>query len=148
MRLVRSLSAALLLAGVMGCSNGSADVISVTGTVMLDGGPLPDATVRFYPEGATPGLGGSGRTGSDGKYTLSAARGGGGSPAGSYKVVISRSLRPDGSLPDPKAPPIESDARETLSPIYSNRDASKLTATVSRDAQVHDFLLQTPNKRK
>jgi hypothetical protein len=127
------------LAFLGGCR--SATEITVTGTVTLDGHPLPDALVFFYPEGTTPGLGGSGRTTSDGKYTLLPAQGKPGISPGHYKVVISRPLRRDGSPADPNVPPIESDARETLPPRYSDRSASKLTAQVSKDKTVQDFAL-------
>jgi hypothetical protein len=63
-------------------------------------------------------------------------------------VVVSRPLRKDGSPPDPNVPPIESDARETLPAIYSNRDASTLRAKVSPEAKVHDFALTTPPKKR
>jgi hypothetical protein len=147
MGMVRRICAGALLAGAVGCG-GPSDGLAVTGTVTLDGRPLPDAVVTFYPEGATGGLGGSGTTGPDGTYALTSARGGTGIAAGEYKVIVSRPLRPDGSPPDPHTPPIESDARETLPPIYSDRDASELKATVSKDAKVHDFALQAPRKRK
>jgi hypothetical protein len=148
MRLVRRAWAGLLLAGVLGCGGESADAVAVSGTVTRDGNPLPDAVVTFHPEGATKGLGGSGRTGADGRYTLTPARGGKGIPPGDYTVVVSRPLRPDGSPPDPNVPPIESDARETLPAIYSNRDASTLRAKVSQEAKVHDFALKTTPKKQ
>jgi hypothetical protein len=139
--------AGLLLVGMAGCGV-SSDRVAVTGTVTLDGKAVPDAMVTFHPEGTTGGLGGSGKTGPDGKYTLTSAQGGKGVLPGGYKVVVNRLLRPDGSPPDPNTPPIESDGRETLPAIYSNRDSTTLTATVSKDANVHDFALQTAPKRK
>jgi len=144
MTVLRFLALAALTC-LAGCS--SATDITVTGTVTLDGRPLPDALVFFYPEGDTPGLGGSGRTGSDGKYTLQPAQGKKGISPGSYKVVISRPLRRDGSPADPNVPPIESDARETLPPKYSDRSASKLTAQISKDKTVHDIDLDSGKKR-
>jgi hypothetical protein len=116
--------------------------------VTLDGRPLPGATVWFYPEGSTPGLGGSGRTGLEGKYTLTPARGGAGLPPGEYRVVVSRALRPDGSPPDPHVPPIESDARETLPAVYSNRETTTLRAGVSKEASRYDFALESRPSRK
>ena len=145
MRSVGWLWAGLLLAGAAGCG-GSSDRVAVTGTVTLDGDPLPGAVVTFHPDGATAGQGGSGRTGPDGTYTLTSA-GGAGVPPGAYKVVISRPLRPDGSPPDPGRPPIESDARETLPAVYSSLDATTLTATVSKDTAVHDFPLRLPKRK-
>jgi hypothetical protein len=136
---------AFLLAGALGC--GSSGVVEVTGTVKLNGEPLSGALVTFYPEGATGGLGGSGRTGPDGKYALTAARGGKPILPGEYRVVISKFLNPDGSVPDPSAPPIESTASETLPAFYSDRSETKLRATVSRDARSHDFALENVKGR-
>jgi hypothetical protein len=146
MRWVRWLGCGLLLAGVIGCGGG--DRLVVTGTVTLDDKPLPDAVVTFHPDGTTEGKGGSGRTGPDGKYTLTAA-GGASLPPGAYKVVVSRPLRPNGEPPDPNVPPIESDAHETLPASYSSLSATTLTVTVSKEATVHDFPLRSqPSKPK
>jgi hypothetical protein len=135
---------ALLLAGALGC--GSSGTVAVTGTVKLNGEPLPGAVVTFYPEGGTKGLGGHGTTGPDGKYTLTSARGGQGVLPGAYRVVVSRFLNPDGSAPDPKVPRMEGKARETLPGRYSDRDATELRATVSKDAPAHDFALKADGK--
>jgi hypothetical protein len=145
MRLVRFLSAAWLAVVLPACG-GSNERVPVTGTVTLDERPLGDALVTFYPTGDTSGLGGSGRTGQDGKYTLTPARGDGGLPTGDYVVVISRPLRPDGSPPLPDEKPIETDARETLSPIYSSRQDSILRAKVTRESPGHDFALTKAKK--
>lgn len=138
---LRTLIAGVLLSALVGCGGGT-DAIVVTGTVTEDDKPLNHALVTFLPQGETSGLGGAGKTGSDGKYTLTPSRGGKGIAPGEYKVTISRLLRPDGSEADPKVPPIESDARETLPAIYSNREQTTLHATVSKEAKVHNFSLK------
>jgi len=140
----RTVCVVILAAGLFGCG-GTAGGVAVTGTVTLDEQPLADAVVTFYPDGETAGLGGAGRTGADGRYTLTAARGGS-LPPGEYTVVISRPLRPDGTAPPPDVPPIESDARETLPATYSSRDASALKRTVSKDTKGYDFRLHTSGK--
>jgi hypothetical protein len=136
---------ALLLLGLLGCS-GKSSRVPVAGTVTLDGKPLADASVSFHPRDQTPGLGGQGRTGTDGKYAITPARHADGLDPGDYTVVISRPLRRDGSPPPPNVPPIESDARETLPPIYSSRSDSTLKATVSPDTNSYDFALQSAPK--
>jgi hypothetical protein len=119
----------------------------VTGTVTLDDKPLPNAIVTFYPGPGTPGLGGGGATGPDGKYTLTPARGGGGLAPGAYVVTVNRPLRRDGSPPPPDVPPIESDARESLPASYSSRKDTELRATVAKGTPSYNFALHTPGKR-
>jgi hypothetical protein len=145
MRLVVWLCVGVGLLGVLGCGGPSESVV-VSGTVKLDGQPLSHASVTFVPEGATRGLGGSGRTDAEGRYTLTDARGGKGILPGEYRVVISRPLEKDGSAPDPKVPPIESTARETLPARWSDRTATELRATVSKEGRVHEFTLRTAGK--
>jgi hypothetical protein len=146
MRLVPRTCAGLLLAGLIGC--GSSGRVAVTGKVTLDGEALPNAVVTFYPEGETGGLGGHATTGPDGTYALTSKRGDKGILPGEYKVTVSRRLRPDGSAPGPNVRAIESDASERLPDVYHNRDRSVLHATVSKDANVHDFPLQRNPKTR
>jgi hypothetical protein len=56
----------LLLA--LGC--GGPSLAPVSGKVTLDGKPLADATVGFYPLGANADIMSSGKTNSNGEYTL------------------------------------------------------------------------------
>lgn len=131
---------AVLALGLAGC--GGPAGVAVTGTVTLDGKALPGAMVSFRPTGLkTEGLGGTARTGPDGKYTIQEARGGKGIASGDYIVVISRRLRPDSSAPPLDVAPMDSDARETLPGKYSDSTLSTLRATVSKDKPVHDFAL-------
>lgn len=133
----------VLLVFVVGC--GSANkLVPVTGTVTLDGKELPNAVLNFHPANAqTLGLGGGAVTGPDGKYVLDNAQGGKGVAPGEYVVVISRRLRPNGEPADLSVPPMESDARETLPPRYSDREKTILKATVSKENTTQNFALET-----
>ena len=54
---------------VAGC--GGSSVVPVSGTVKLNGQPLPNATVVFQPtDGANPGPGSVGKTDANGRYEL------------------------------------------------------------------------------
>ncbi len=147
MRLPLQLSALLFFLAGLGCGGPDGGIV-VTGTVTQAGQPLPGAVVTFFPQGDTPGKGGSTATGPDGKYTLTQGPGGKGLQPGEYKVTISRFLRPDGSPPDPRAPSIMSDACETLPAKYSNPADTILKATVSKENSVHPFELPGPEKRR
>ncbi len=145
--LARTLAVGVLVLLLAGCGSGEPEgTVKVTGKVTQDGTPLSQALVTFIPVEDTLGFGGSGATNAGGKYALTPKKGGKGIAPGEYKVTISRFLQPDGSPPDPRKPPIESKARETLPAIYSNPSTTTLKATVSKDAAVHDFQLQGPAK--
>ncbi|QDV25197.1 carboxypeptidase regulatory-like domain-containing protein [Aureliella helgolandensis] len=58
---------AVLLAASIGCSSNE-NLSRVTGTIKLDGEPLPDAFVVFSP--TTGGTTSYGRTGTDGRYEM------------------------------------------------------------------------------
>jgi hypothetical protein len=145
MKLRRCAWIAFLAAGLFGCGDRS-DQVPVSGVVTLNEQALSDAIVTFYPEGDTPGQGGGGTTGPDGKYTLTPATSGRGLPPGDYMVVISRPRGPDGSPPLPNVAPMDSDARETLPAIYSARETSKLHAKVTKEKSSYDFALLVGNK--
>jgi len=73
---------AVLVVFLAGC--GSADRVGVSGKVTLNGQPLTNATIQFFPQGAMSPAGGTVVT--DGKYELPAKPG---LPPGKYKVSIS-----------------------------------------------------------
>ena len=74
-----------LLGLVAGCTSGNMG--SVSGTVTLDGKPLPNATVEFQPvDGTRPSYG---VTDENGYYTLSYTHSQSGAEVGKHKVKIS-----------------------------------------------------------
>jgi len=134
---------ALAACALAGCGSPLPSLTPVTGAVTYDGKPLEDAFVVFLPQGDTKGHGGMGKTNAAGRYEVMAAKGNGrkGLPSGEYKVVISRRRLPDGSLPPPKVPPIESGARETVPERYTKVEETPLSATIGSHAQSVDLTL-------
>ena len=135
----------LIAVAVFGCGKDPnlPDLHATSGTVTLDGQPLDGAVVTFYPTGNTRGTRAHGRTDAQGRYTLTSSKLGKGTPAGSYRVIVSKLTMPDGSpLPtgedfDPMTTPF----KETLPAFYSQRHATKLTATVPEGGGEVDFEL-------
>jgi len=142
----RRLPIVLLSVWFAGCGQGPDEppLVPVSGTVTLDDKPLSGALVTFIPTGNTKGTDVSGRTDRDGRYKLVTPKGRAGAAAGTYRVTISRLLRPDGSeyLPDPAVPPVEAPARESLPPHYSDPERTRLTATVPEAGATADFPLK------
>jgi hypothetical protein len=103
-----AIAAALVLAG-SGCGSGVAKLYKVSGKVTLDGAPVSNATVEFEPVDPAAGKPASGRTGSDGTFSLTTNTSGDGAVAAKYKVVIRKvkgagdvSEKPAGDTSDPK----------------------------------------------
>lgn len=143
MRILFLLTTVLLV----GCGGAPSTTVAVSGQVMLNGQPVDRAELIFYPTGTTKGNGGQGTTDTSGRYLVRTPQGSTGLMPGSYKVVISRRLNPDGSAPDPNVPPIESQARETLPPNYSSQDKSTLTLNVPPEGtKTADFTLKAATK--
>ena len=132
----------LFTAAVMaGCSDKPAGISfgEVSGTVTLDGQPLPDATVRFEPAAGRPSFG---RTGADGHYELGYRGRSWGAVVGPHTVRITTEDR------------IENEAtgetrvvRELLPARYHAR--SELTAEVAAGENMIDFSLEgNPRDRR
>ena len=138
------LCATLFLTGCGIKSNGP-PLMPVSGTVTLDGKPLPGATILFIPTGSTHGTSSGGRTDSAGRYELTATHSGKGAPVGQHKVVASKLVMPDGSdMPvNTKVGPIDSPARESLPAKYSAIDRTVLTAAVRDGVNTIDFPLSS-----
>jgi hypothetical protein len=142
-----------LLAGLLaatGCGSGGTDpdLVPVAGNVTVDSNQAGNVELTFVPQGETKGNGGTGVTDSTGRYEVKSPQGKKGLAPGKYKVVASRRLNPDGSPPDPDTPPIESNARETLPPKYSDANKTELSLTISvGDKRSFDFAFQTGKKK-
>ncbi|WP_339728784.1 hypothetical protein [uncultured Gimesia sp.] len=151
----------ILLAGCLmitsGCGSSAKEpeilskLVPVTGSVTLDGEPVPSVLVTYLPEaGATGAELAFGFTDETGKYNLrtpvsgySPEKSQGAVPA-NYRVYITKLVMPDGSpiegeISDAEAE--EKGARQLLPPRYSSPTATKLKATVNPTATNNDLEL-------
>jgi hypothetical protein len=122
---------ALVLIGIawlVGGCRGSSDVAPVTGTVTLDGQPLPSAEVIFQPQDGRPS---TGLTDQQGRYELIYSRDTKGAMIGSHTVRITPLIVDDDGNPLPDARPL---------PAKYNTQ-STLTAQVAAGANTIDFPL-------
>lgn len=121
------LASALLLAALAGCSRSNRPPLgAVTGTVTLDGRPLPAAAVHFTPSG--PGRTSLGSTDAAGEYRLRYLRDIEGANLGRHTVRIMTATEENGG-------------REILPPRYHS--ATVLEATVQPGTNRIDFSLQS-----
>lgn len=72
---------------ILGCADGGPERGEVSGRVTVDGKPVPNATVSFFPESAN-GTPSYGATDSDGRYTLMFTRSKSGAMTGKSRVEI------------------------------------------------------------
>jgi hypothetical protein len=120
---------------LVGCDRPPAgpQLVPAEGTVTLDGKSLSGATLIFQPQDNTAGQGGTARTDAGGKFSLTSfdlkAKG---TAAGSYRVVISKKVNPDGSdfAPSADQDPMLAAYKEILPPQYSDDAQTTLTAEV------------------
>ena len=135
MRTIR-MAGLLFLCATSACTPGGPALVSVSGTITLDGQPLAGATVRFVPLDDTAGHGGTGRT----------------DPQGIYEVVANRQNERKGLLPGkyrvaistlaPGAKPIETNERESVPDPYHSIRESPLEAVVDVSPKTFDFALK------
>lgn len=113
----------LLLTGCSTDSTGPAGAVS--GTVSLNGQPIPDGTVHFFSE--TLGMGGMAPINAEGHYKMP-----GKLPVGDYVV----------SLTGPESTPDEPDPKPTLIPKkFWSPQSSKLQYTVTTGPNQFDIEL-------
>jgi hypothetical protein len=116
----------------LGCGGGSLETAPVTGTVTLDGKPLPHGMVVFSPE---RGRGATGQIESDGSFTLSTYGNGDGAVVGPHRVAVMCSV----DLPNPSPNPDNPDdgmwkrTRSLIPTKYTNSATSGLTFDVLAD---------------
>lgn len=136
----------VLLAAIVGCSDGKIATESVVGTVTLDGNPLADAMVNFTPATEGKGTPSYAKTDEKGRYMLQTLLGkaDAGTTPGDYIVTVSKTeLKETGKKianSDGTSSP-EMKPKELLPPKYLNAKTSPLKATVAKGANTCDFPL-------
>lgn len=142
--LLPALAALGMLAGCGG--GGGGPTIPVNGVVMMDGKPFDNASVTFYAE--TGGLGGSARTGSDGKFVIMGGDGKSkGLAPGKYKVTVSKLAGGPVTDEPPVAAVTEGETKNDLPPIYSNPQQTKLSYAVTGDGKPIEINLESKPKK-
>jgi hypothetical protein len=88
--LARAALAGVFAVSLVGCGNSR--YVPVSGVVMLNGKPYPDALVQFQPvatkENPEPGRASSARTDANGRFTLKSVDGHEGAVAGKHRIRI------------------------------------------------------------
>lgn len=124
---------------ITGCGSDGPELTEVTGTVTLDGKPVPRATISFLPAGET-GSPSYGQTDLQGKYELGYSFKEMGARLGNYNVEITTTKLSKEEIAEMKAAG-EEVPEESVSIPAKYKAASALTAEVKSGPNVIDFAL-------
>jgi len=102
----------------IGCHKSEVELGGVEGKVTLDGQPLPDATVRFIPQGTGKGRAAFGKTDAEGHYKLLYSAGANGAVVGNVRVEIT-TADPDSPKSKEKVPARYNANSELVSEVKS-----------------------------
>jgi hypothetical protein len=120
----------------------------VKGTVTLDGVPVSDAEITFYPIQLGVGTSAMGRTDTNGVYRLSSIKGEPekGTIAADYNITVSKYITKEIEKPyfDPKQDAvIKFESKEMIPLAYTDVETSPLTATVIKGKNIIDLKLNS-----
>lgn len=138
------LSLSVLLLCYCGCSGSPKNVATVEGTVNLDGAPLGQADIMFFPDSGARAS--AGTTDENGKYKLQYTRRYEGAVVGNHKVTISIvDQGDDGRYDDPggKKNGGAKTRPKTLPRKYTDRDKTELSKTVESGSNTINFELKS-----
>ena len=132
-------SVTLVVTCGLGCGAGTSEkLVSVTGTVMLDGAPLDGATVAFIPAKSKQPQPSWGYSDAAGNYQLKTPEGKTGISLGEYRIVVSKLVQKDGS-PIPKgSQTAAADGLELVPFPHSDPRQTKNVAIVTKNGEVFD----------
>ena len=129
----------LILMTIAGCSGDDRGLAPVSGTVLFNGKPLPNAGVIFTPDEDNIRVG-VGSTDKDGKYKLTSFQINDGAKIGKYAITIRAEEGGDSKLKPADA--LDFVRGKIITPLkYSRPETSGLTAEVARKNNVIDFQL-------
>lgn len=135
-----------------GCSSSDAEegpaLVAVSGVVTFDGIPVTNANITFIPLGETKGRPSYASTDMTGVYAITSANQKPGTATGTYKVVISKFAKVDGTAfpPDADGAMAAAEGMEHLPRKYSDADRTTLTASVPESGATIDFALNSKRR--
>jgi hypothetical protein len=132
-------------AALSGCSPSGPTYNTVQGTVRVDGQPVEGAVIVFMPQPGSDVHGGSARTGPDGRYDVRSSQWPG-LQSGSYRVMIRRFVRPDGTTVPQGISPESVECKQVIPHPYADAQSTTLTVTIDQKKQEIDFDIDTKKK--
>lgn len=140
----------LSLVAISGCSQVKAgpieDLVPVSGQVLLGGEPVEGLSITFMPSGSnSKAHPGTGVTDSEGNFEILNYKNKRGLPSGTYTILCTLWLMPDGTLPPLDTPPITSGAQERVPQIWANpTKAGRHNKVIVPEDGKTDFVIKIP----
>ena len=151
---------AIMFVALVGCGP---NLQPAGGKVLVDGVPVKDGTVMFYP--AKGGRAATATIVEDGSFTLSFERPGDGLPVGDYKVVITADVWKQSKTKSPQQLAEEAQMKKQgiedpdsvmaggilthiVPPEYNDIKTTPLTQTVASSSEPQNFVFDIPVKKK
>ena len=122
----------LLLIGCQGGGSKYPPTEMVDGTILLDGAPIPKASITFIPSGGDGEIA-SGFSDEQGKFVISSQNGapGKGAKIGEYRVTVSQAeVTYTPSPTDPEAG--TTTAKELLPKVYQDKEKTPLSVSIQK----------------
>ncbi len=129
--------------GGSGSTESTLEVFPVSGTVTVDGKALQSVTVFFDPQEGTKGTGGGAVTDASGNFKVLYRDDREGVPQGTYKVLFSHLVQPDGSPIPQDATAADVGAVNSLPGKYNDPENTPVSATVKATNEPFKFELKT-----
>jgi hypothetical protein len=138
-------AAAVVIVAICGCGNNRPQekLVSVSGTVTVDGKPLEGATVAFVPEKSKQPQPSWGFSDASGKYSLKTVEGEAGVALGTYRIVITKLVMEDGSPIPPGSQTGGADGKELVPFPHCDPRQTKNVANVTKDGEVFDIAIKS-----
>ncbi|SFJ05744.1 carboxypeptidase regulatory-like domain-containing protein [Planctomicrobium piriforme] len=125
----------------LGCGEPGVELVPVTGSVTLNGLPLSDAVITFFPENGETS---QGRTREDGSYELTYLGHAQGAVPGRHTVFISTFVEADPDADDP----LKQSGREELVPEKYNSATMLHVEVIHSQKEPIDFVLEGASPEK
>ena len=129
--------AALVSVMFVGCGGSDAPPTApISGVVMMQGQPVPNVNVTFYPKSGRPA---TGRTNAEGRFKLTTLKPGDGAVIGTHKIAVTNDASNDASSspPMPGMPGYEaymSSQKKGVASRFADPEKSGLTMVVEAPA--------------
>lgn len=135
-----------VLGGAIGCDREpQINVVPAKGVVSLDGAPASGVALTFLPAEGMDGPRGNAMTDAEGRFEAKVSADAVGLAPGSYRVLFSKIVMPDGSPIPPDVMAADVGAENVLHPAYRDPSATPVGVTIP-ESGAEDLTLEIQSR--